>query len=54
MVTKAAAGPVKIDGELKKKVEDFISLHRFDYPSVKNFVDKAVLKLLEENKRGKG
>lgn len=44
---------VKIDPELKKKIEDFISKgdNRFDYPSVKNFVDKAVLKMLRENEK---
>tara|TARA_Y100000310_G_C20521034_1_gene733684 strand:+ start:594 stop:743 length:150 start_codon:yes stop_codon:yes gene_type:complete len=42
--------PVKIDKELKERVERFISGddNRFDYPSVKNFVDKAVLRLLKE------
>ena len=42
--------PVKIDAELKKRIEDFISKgdNRFDYPSVKNFIDKAVLKMLKE------
>jgi len=47
--------PVKIDAELKKRIEDFISKgeNRFDFPSVKNFVDKAVLKLLKEVKREK-
>ena len=45
-----ADSPVKLDAELKKRIEQFISRaeHRFDYPSVKNFVDKAVLKLLKE------
>ncbi len=44
--------PVKIDGELKKKIEEVISkgYNRFEYPSVKNFVDKAVFKLLKEVK----
>ena len=47
--------PVKIDAELKKRIEEFISKgeNRFYYPSVKNFVDKAVLKLLKEVKREK-
>ena len=52
--------PVKIDAELKKRIEEFISKgeNRFNYPSVKNFVDKAVLKILKElekekNKGGK-
>ena len=46
---------VKLDAELKKKVEQFITHdnNRFEYPSVKNFVDKAVLKMLEQVKRGK-
>ena len=45
--------PVKIDSELKKKVEEVISKgeNRFDYPSVKNFLDKAVIKLLKEVKK---
>jgi hypothetical protein len=47
--------PVKIDAELKKEIEKFISkdLNRIDYPSVKNFIDKAVLKLLKEVKNEK-
>jgi len=42
--------PVKIDAELKKRIEIFISTgeNRFDYPSVKNFIDKAVLKFLKK------
>ena len=44
--------PVKLDAELKKKVESLISQgeNRFEYPSLKNFVDKAVLKYLKEVK----
>ena len=49
--------PVKLDKELKKKIEELISQgeNRFEFPSVKNFVDKAVLKLLKdlEKKRKK-
>lgn len=48
--------PVKIDAGLKKRIEEFISKgeNRFDFPSVKNFVDKAVLKFLKElEKEGK-
>lgn len=52
MVTKSNFKdiPVKLDLELKKKIENFIHQgeNRFNYPSVKNFVDKAVLKLLKE------
>jgi|TARA_B100001971_G_C18027766_1_gene450923 hypothetical protein len=55
MVTKSNFKdiPVKLDLELKKRIESFISSgeHRFTYPSVKNFVDKAVLKLLKEVKK---
>jgi len=42
--------PVKLDSELKKKIEELISKgeNRFEYPSVKNFIDKSVLKLLKE------
>jgi hypothetical protein len=42
--------PVKLDIELKNRIEKYISKqdNRFDYPSVKNFVDKAVIKLLKE------
>ena len=45
--------PVKIDSELKKRVEELISSgeNRFEYPSVKNFIDKAVLRLLKEVKK---
>ncbi|MBU1005029.1 MAG: hypothetical protein KJ561_04320 [Nanoarchaeota archaeon] len=43
--------PVKIDSELKKRIEELISKgeNRFEYPSVKNFIDKAFLKLLKES-----
>ena len=46
--------PVKLDAELKKKIEAYISKgeHRFEYPSVKNFIDKAVLRLLKEVENG--
>ena len=46
---------VKLDNELKKEIEEFISKgkNRIEFPSVKNFVDKAVLKLLKEVKNGK-
>jgi|TARA_Y100000310_G_scaffold285504_1_gene309000 hypothetical protein len=41
---------VKIDPNLKKRVLSLISKekYKFDYPNSKNFVDKAVLKLLKE------
>jgi len=56
MVTKSNQKdiPVKLDAELKKRIEEFISKgeNRFNFPSVKNFVDKSVLKLLKEVKRG--
>ncbi len=47
--------PVKLDSELKKEIEEFLAKdkNRIEYPSVKNFVDKAVLKLLKEVKDDK-
>lgn len=41
---------VKIDEELQEKVKKFIKKgeNRFDFPTVKSFVDKAVLKMLKE------
>jgi len=47
--------PVKLDAELKKEIEEHISkgINRIEYPSVKNFVDKAVLKLLRDVKNEK-
>jgi len=50
MVT--ADAPVKLDQELKAEIEAFLAKgkNRFEYPSVKNFVDKAVLKMLHEVK----
>ena len=46
---------VKLDSELKEEVEKYISTrdNRFEYPSVKNFVDKAVLSMLKRLKRDK-
>jgi len=40
---------VKIDEELHKKIIRFIKLgeNRFDFPTAKAFVDKAVLKMLK-------
>lgn len=46
---------VKIDNELQEKVKKFIKKgeNRFDFPTVKSFVDKSVLKMLKslEKKR---
>jgi len=48
---------VKIDKELLEKIKKFIEggENRFDFPSVKSFVDKSVLKMLKslEKKREK-
>ena len=45
---------VKIDNELHKRIKKVIDKgeNRFDFPTVKSFVDKAVLKMLKtlENK----
>ena len=42
--------PVKISPELKKRIEALISKgeNRIEFPSLKNFVDKAVLRFLKE------
>lgn len=41
---------VKIDDELHERIKKFIKEgeNRFDYPTVKSFVDKAVLKMLKK------
>jgi hypothetical protein len=41
---------VKIDKELLEKIKKFIEKgeNRFDFPSVKSFIDKSVLKMLKE------
>lgn len=46
---------MKIDDELLEKVRNFIKQgdNRFDYPSVKAFVDKAVYVFLKENMKKK-
>jgi hypothetical protein len=46
---------VKIDSELKKEIEIFLSKekNKIEYPSLKNFVDKAILRLLKEVKNEK-
>ncbi len=40
----------KIDEELLKRIKKLMEKgeNRFDFPTVKSFVDKAVLKLLKE------
>jgi len=40
---------VKIDKELRERIGEFIKQgeNRFDFPTVKSFVDKAVLKMLK-------
>jgi hypothetical protein len=43
----------KIDEELLKEIKEFIKKkeNKFDFPSVKSFVDKAVLKMLKNPKK---
>jgi len=45
----------KIDDELFKKINKFIKEddNRFDFPSTKAFVDKAVYLLLKQNEKKK-
>jgi len=47
--------PVKIDPDLKKRIESLIKKldYKIEFPSTKNFVDKAVLKLLKELEKKK-
>ncbi len=46
---------VKIDEELLEKIKKFIEKgeNRFDFPSVKSFVDKSVLKMLKSLEKKK-
>lgn len=46
---------VKIDEELLKRIKKLIEKgeNRFDFPSVKSFADKAVLKMLKELEKDK-
>lgn len=41
---------IKIDKDLKKRIEKFLTKgdNRIKFPSVKNFIDQAVLKMLKE------
>jgi hypothetical protein len=43
----------KIDEKLLEEIKKFIKRgeNRFDFPSVKAFVDKAVFKMLKEHKK---
>jgi hypothetical protein len=47
--------PVKLDSELKRRIDKFISKsdNRFEYPSIKNFIDRAVLLMLKEVENAK-
>ena len=44
---------VKINSFLLEEIEDFLEdkENKIEYPSVKNFIDKSVLKLLKEVKK---
>lgn len=46
---------VKIDEELHKRIKKIIKQgeNRFDFPTVKSFVDKAVLKMLKSFEKRK-
>lgn len=41
---------VKVDKELLERVKKFVKKgdNRFDFPTVKSFVDKAVLKMIKQ------
>ncbi len=40
---------VNLDDEIYQSVGKFVEKRNLDYPTIKNFVDKAVRKLLKEN-----
>ena len=44
---------VKIDNELLGRIKNIIEKgeNRFDFPSVKSFVDKSVLKMLKSHEK---
>ena len=44
---------VKIDNDLLEKIKKFIKKgeNKFDFPSIKSFIDKAVLKMLKEQEK---
>lgn len=46
---------VKIDEELLERIKRFIKRgeNRFDFPTIKSFVDKAILKILREEEKKK-
>ena len=46
---------VKIDDELRDRIKELIKKgdNRFDFPTVKSFVDKAVLKMLKKMEKKK-
>ncbi|MFH1787592.1 MAG: hypothetical protein ABH811_02275 [archaeon] len=46
---------VKLDDELLKRIKEFIKKgeNRFDFPTVKSLVDKAVLKMLKSLEKEK-
>ena len=46
---------VKIDEELHKRINKFIKEgeNRFDFPTIKSFVDKAILKMLKSLEKRK-
>ena len=42
---------IDIDDDLKKKVEEFVKKDSIEYPSMKNFVDKAIRRQIERLER---
>jgi len=46
---------VKVDKELLERIKKLIKKgeNRFDFPSMKSFVDRAVLKMLKEEEKNK-
>ena len=44
---------IRIDDELQKEVTKIVDGDRIEYPSIKNFVDKAIVKFIKEIKNKK-
>ena len=42
---------IRIDDELQKKVTKFVEKDRIEFPSIKNFVDRAIVKFLKEQEK---
>ncbi len=44
---------IRIDDELQRKVTKIVEKNKIEFPSIKNFVDKAIVKFIDELKKQK-